>query len=662
MSEVLIMEQKSKVAKTLLERVSALHAGFGYTIAQWLLDHDYNNISICIESGENRDSYFEELVRAVTLPIKMNPDVNVNNLFTSSEGGRKQLTHTFKLYFSKDVYRPLELSKIKSGELFIHISISENGKNARIRNSIETIGAKYILLTDLINKALNYVALEAPILRVINDNPGVKAMRVTLPQIRQDKSESSKSIFDNDVTFPSNVAALKAGNRESIRLCDYIKNEEGVTDEEWVDMVSMLSTTSHINEKGHRVIDDKSGKYVNVIDGHRQTAYQPEEYNNSIYVFGGCPIFGVYCSDEQTLASQLQRIINQNQSGNGKIYRVENYGHHLNDNWRYFNRIVSSIKPKMDDIIILAINEHVFFGDEMENDIFKIPELDLTRIELPGDQGILFCDHTGAGHPSPNLHRFCAEKIYEYLQDSSYLLDFPQEYKYKTKQIPLCGLQLGNNGTRIGFQSEFSEKLTAYKKSLREIKDQTLGKVGAIVVNCNPFTLGHRYLIEYASERVRHLFIFVVEEDRSEFPFNDRLALVKEGTADLSNVTVLPSGEFIISRLTFSEYFNKASIQEQEVDPTLDVEIFATEIAPALGITVRFVGEEPLDKITNQYNKTMKKILPEHGIEFDIIPRKEMEGVISASRVRKLLENRDFETISKLVPITTFDYLRERYL
>ncbi|MCD8372234.1 MAG: hypothetical protein LUD27_02910 [Clostridia bacterium] len=181
-------------------------------------------------------------------------------------------------------------------------------------------------------------------------------------------------------------------------------------------------------------------------------------------------------------------------------------------------------------------------------------------------------------------------------------------------------------------------------------------------MNCNPFTLGHKYLVEYAASKCAHLFIFVVEEDKSVFPFADRIELVRKGTSHLQNVTVLPSGKFIISQLTFEEYFVKSSIQDTTIDPSMDVELFATQIAPELGITVRFAGEEPLDKVTMQYNNSMRQILPKYGIEFEEIPRKEFDGgVISASRVRACLKDNDFETISKIVPSTTLEYLKENY-
>ena len=180
-------------------------------------------------------------------------------------------------------------------------------------------------------------------------------------------------------------------------------------------------------------------------------------------------------------------------------------------------------------------------------------------------------------------------------------------------------------------------------------------------MNCNPFTLGHQYLVEYAAAKVARLYIFVVEEDRSEFPFKDRIELVRQGVRHIPNVEVLPSGKFIISQQTFSGYFNKAELQDVAVDSSEDVEIFGKEIAPELGITIRFVGEEPTDNVTRQYNETMKRLLPRYGIEFHEIPRKTFgEEIISASKVREALHAGDFDKIKTLVPATTYEYLRGR--
>ena len=169
-------------------------------------------------------------------------------------------------------------------------------------------------------------------------------------------------------------------------------------------------------------------------------------------------------------------------------------------------------------------------------------------------------------------------------------------------------------------------------------------------------------LVEESAAKVDELFVFVVEEDKSFFTFSERFELVKRGTKDLKNVTVLPSGKFIISQRTFEAYSNKASLQEEVIDASLDVEIFGKNIAPELGINVRFAGEEPLDNVTRQYNDTMRRMLPRYGISFEVIPRKEWNGsVISASRVRSLLEKRNFKEIREIVPETTYEYLLEKF-
>ncbi len=209
-----------------------------------------------------------------------------------------------------------------------------------------------------------------------------------------------------------------------------------------------------------------------------------------------------------------------------------------------------------------------------------------------------------------------------------------------------------------GGKNFISAELEDYKQKLRAKKIP----IGALVMNCNPFTFGHLHLVEFAAAKVARLYIFVVEEDKSEFPFADRLELVKQSVKNFSNVEVLPSGKFIISQQTFSGYFNKSELQNVQVDSSEDVEIFGREIAPELGITIRFAGEGSTDNVTRQYNETMKKILPRYGVEFCEIPRKTFgDETISASTVREALKRGDFNKIKNLVPDTTLLYLRGRH-
>ncbi len=193
-------------------------------------------------------------------------------------------------------------------------------------------------------------------------------------------------------------------------------------------------------------------------------------------------------------------------------------------------------------------------------------------------------------------------------------------------------------------------------------RPETAGTVGAIVANCNPFTLGHRYLVEQAAAQCDTLHLFVLSEDKSFFPAADRYELVKQGVAHLNNVWVHPTGDYLISAATFPTYFIKDKDRIPEIRCQLDLEIFANHFAPALGITRRFVGTEPLSPVTDAYNRQMMDFLPKKGVEVTLIRRKEQDGApISASRVRALLEQKDWEMLQKLVPETTFAYLKEKF-
>lgn len=206
-----------------------------------------------------------------------------------------------------------------------------------------------------------------------------------------------------------------------------------------------------------------------------------------------------------------------------------------------------------------------------------------------------------------------------------------------------------------------SYSIKKYINYLEENRSFEVGtEAAAIVVNCNPFTLGHRYLIQKASQENQGLYIFVVKEDRSLFPYHVRLDLVRKGVADLRNVCVLEGGDYIISSATFPAYFTREK-DRVKVQTILDIEIFAKFIAPALGIKKRYVGEEPYCDVTRQYNKTMKELLPSKGIELIEVERKGVEGSpVSASFVRECIRKDNWDYIKKLVPESTLDFLQSQ--
>jgi [citrate (pro-3S)-lyase] ligase len=185
------------------------------------------------------------------------------------------------------------------------------------------------------------------------------------------------------------------------------------------------------------------------------------------------------------------------------------------------------------------------------------------------------------------------------------------------------------------------------------------GKNGAIVVNGNPFTLGHLYLTETAARRVEHLFLFVVREDRSAFPFAVRFRLAQEATAHLLNVSVLETSRYAVSAGTFPSYFLKRLDDAAVAQMQLDVRLFGAVLAPPFSVRARFVGDEPYCATTAAYNRAMEEVLGEYGIAWTQIPRLAHGGAaISASRVRECLGRGDLDRVASWVPPATMAYLR----
>ncbi|EKX95474.1 [citrate (pro-3S)-lyase] ligase [Selenomonas sp. oral taxon 138] len=197
-----------------------------------------------------------------------------------------------------------------------------------------------------------------------------------------------------------------------------------------------------------------------------------------------------------------------------------------------------------------------------------------------------------------------------------------------------------------------------YLKQLQKESPSAAGTAAAIVMNANPFTLGHLYLVECAAAESDLLHLFIVSEDASLFPFAVRERLVRAGTAHLSNIVYHATGSYMISQATFPSYFQKDEDAVIRSHAQLDIAVFA-RIAAALSITRRYVGAEQASHVTSLYNETMLHDLPRAGIECRVIPRKEYGGApISASTVRRAIQTRDMELLPALLPPTTLAFLQ----
>lgn len=215
--------------------------------------------------------------------------------------------------------------------------------------------------------------------------------------------------------------------------------------------------------------------------------------------------------------------------------------------------------------------------------------------------------------------------------------------------------EIARVGRELVFMENRRDGFRSYCAALAK-KRVDAQRIASVVMNANPFTLGHRYLVEQASKENDIVHLFLLSEEAGPIPFRVRRKLVEEGIADLSNVVLHESGPYMISAATFPSYFLKDSDTVIRTQATLDLTVFS-QIARHLGIQRRYVGEEKTSRVTGLYNEIMATRLPELGIECRIIPRLQSGGkIISASTVRQAIHDYRLEEIRNFLPQSTYAF------
>lgn len=384
----------------------------------------------------------------------------------------------------------------------------------------------------------------------------------------------------------------------------------------------------------------------NFINMARKNTNEPEFFHNHIFLIGQCTVKGVANIDKNTLGSLLQKYINNTCKTK---YKVMAYDMVRNPNLASVKHIKKAMLPG--DIVIYLKSKYHARYDLGEQ------KYDLTDFFSKHNSIDIFLD--SPVHTNKAGNDYMAKVLANVIKK-----DYDNSIKTKLRK----NKNFYKNIKKIKYNENIqkiqnSQKFKHFIKNIKANLPKESKTIGSIVMNANPFTKGHLYLAEYASKKVDTLIVFVVEEDKSYFSFEDRFKLVKKGLKDIKNIYVFKSGSFIISKETFPDYFSKETISQIIIDTSLDVEIFAKLIAKELDIKFRFVGKEPFDMITKQYNENMQKILPKYDVKLIEIPRAESNGgVISASKVRKYIKEQNFEKIKQIVPKSTYLYLSKRFL
>jgi [citrate (pro-3S)-lyase] ligase len=536
--------------------------------------------------------------------------------------------------------RPTDIGELKTVDLIVICMEFTDAREEQIHGYLDDAPFPSAYLSDIIN-ACWYKQIILPYCKA----KGVTPYFLSLPMYRHlegltDYELAIGAIKREAEFFSQNPEYFsKIYTPNEIFNADYIKN---------------VFTLPSAVGRGQTIANtDIRSAYVNVLGGIRYTHEVPDEYMHAVHILGHCIAFGFGVDDSRTIASQLQKMLNTLPDIYPRI-RVINHGVSGSTNDYPLQQLqkLCSLHVHEGDIVVFFYDMlfsrrryNIHYLQKMCNNSHNAYTTLDTCLNARHDNRILYIDRN---HLSIHGMELTAKHIYKLLiQDS---IGFARQKSDKTKHIE----QVESFGR--------GEALSEYLSYLSQFLSGSKDPCGAIIMNCNPFTNGHRKLIELAAAEVNTLYIFVVEEDRSVFSFADRKRLIELGTRDLENVVVLPSGSFILSALTFPEYFNKDSLKDVTIDTSLDIEIFAKYVAPTLNIKTRFVGQEPFDPITRQYNQTMKDILPRYGIKFVEFTRYEVSGVpVSASHVRRLLKERKWDEIMEIVPVSTFSFLKEKF-
>lgn len=376
-----------------------------------------------------------------------------------------------------------------------------------------------------------------------------------------------------------------------------------------------------------------NSKYFNSMGGRRKTCGQPKEYIGTIYLLGMCIMIGPYVEDQYTVASYLQQKLLEK----GYLYRVENCGSMMREDGGIDVRLAEIDAFQKNDIVLYQSTKKVMSGIECDSleEIFE-------KNNIPSGwvvDGYLHCNH--------KANKIIADNIFGNLEP--YLLS--QESVNEHKQMIQFNL---HDVMKDYIQHNYLFQYSNIKKD---------GTVGAIIMQCDPFHKGHRYLIEQAKERVDFLIVFLIDKENSMFSFEERFKMLEEGTKDIENIKIIPNGDFVCSRDTFPELHlqKRYIISALELNAKYDSEIFGEYIAEAFHITYRFAGEEPEGRVKTTYYKAAKELLPMRGIKFLEIPRLAENGEsISTSRIQEYLKREEYDRAFSLVPESTRQYLAKQ--
>lgn len=409
-------------------------------------------------------------------------------------------------------------------------------------------------------------------------------------------------------------------------------------------------------QSGKLMICDWESEFFNIRDGQRVTTGQPDVHEQVVHCVGESETFGYGTEDAHTFCSFLQARLNAEERGSP--WRVENYGFPGGALPFSINSLLQR-NISAGDIV-------VFFGfPQLDEALANQLGIEASHVSFsrPHEHGEVFVDDNHFGWMG---HKTVADALYGQLfapgnESSPRAPDkIPDPNALEAAR---CCIQFVKYLLfRRTYLAVEKSEMQAYLDYLDEQCAETVGQIGSVAVSCDPMTNGHLHLLEHAAKSCDFLYVFVIQEDASQFRFGARLHIVETALAHLDNVKVLKGGRYICTDVTVPEYSTKDEKNDAIADMSMEAWSFGEFIAKRLNITRIFLGREPICPITQQYNDQMEMILPKFGIAVEIIDRITHAGeAISASQVRAYLKEKRFDLIREIVPPATYAHLLRYY-
>ncbi|MGJ8547025.1 MAG: hypothetical protein ACSHWZ_16385 [Sulfitobacter sp.] len=402
---------------------------------------------------------------------------------------------------------------------------------------------------------------------------------------------------------------------------------------------SGLRASGRIIHRGILKLIDFHSEKQNISEGLRYTIPNKlEGYSHTSHFFGASEIFGTHLEDHGTIPSQYSIFV-------GTVGE------------RVLNHAAAGVN--FIDVVARMLSTHIASGDTV---FLVLPFAAAACSDLVVDlQGEALFD---SSHVTPIGAEVVARSLWEAQAEAGEAvpLPVPKDYQIADKLAEIYrGILI-----RVEAEEYNSEEIAEYRGYLAAARFTEFAPeapiIGSVAVNCNPITKGHLALLEFARSQVDYLYILVIEEDKSAVSFDDRLKMVEAACAHWPNVKILRGGQFVCTEYIAPEYFDKDAVDQVGGDFHLESFYFGTFIAPELGITKIFLGEEPICKVTRAYNAHMQIAMPHYGIDLTIIPRiAAADGnPISASRVRAFAKEGNWQAVQQLMPEAAYEYMREQ--